>query len=74
MTTEMTIEQIKALITLNEENYKAAFENLRNIFSEGTSLPFYVERLTYASNLCSEIATHRLELEAALWKATKNNA
>ena len=74
MTTEMTIEQIKACIKLNEENYKAAFQTLRDVFNAGTSLPFYVERLTYASNLCSEIATHRLELEAALWKATKKNA
>jgi hypothetical protein len=74
MTTEMTIEQIKACIKLNEETYKAAFQTLRDIFNAGTSLPFYTERLVTASDLCSEIAQKREKLEHALWVAMQKEA
>lgn len=74
MATEMTIELIKACIKENEENYKAAFQTLRDIFNAGTSLPSYTERLITASNLCSEIAERRAKLEHDLWKAMQKGA
>ena len=70
---DMTSAQIRASIKVNEETFKQASGQLREILDEPEPRrPYYLERMIVALNLCSDIAKHRAKLECDLQKAIQS--
>lgn len=69
MEKELTSDQIRATIQVNEETYKQASAILREILDEPEPrMPYHLERLITALNLCIDICRRRAKLDFDLQK------
>lgn len=70
---QMTAEQIRASIKVNEETFKQASATLRKILDEPEPRrPYHLERMIASLNLCTDIAKHRAKLEYQLQQAVQS--